>query len=334
MRYKRIVTATDGSEPARHALEAAISVAKAHRAELVIAHAYDNDPDEVQLEQAVERAKEAGVRVSTQTGHGPAADVLVELADRADADLVVVGSRGLSRAQRLLIGSVSHRIAHHAPCDVLVVRGSCPPEGYRTVAVGTDGSPTADRCARKGMGFAERMGAAVTLVFVGHPKTGEIVLHDTMASIDASCETTTRMLSGDPADKIIECAEREKLDLIVVGNKGMTGAVRFLLGSVPAKILQYAHCDVLIARTVTEALGDIKPGEGGIVNYAGRKVAVYRDEAGETIGFNPKCTHLGCGVGWNPSEKTWDCPCHGSRFAANGEVIEGPATKPLERTDV
>jgi len=335
MRYKRIVLATDGSERARLALDAAIAIAKSHRSELVVVSAYDNDPSLAPSEEAAGIAREAGVKASTASEHGPASDVIVELADRVEADLIVVGSRGLSRTQRMMLGSVSHRVAHHAGCDVLVVRGSCGPDGYRSLAIGTDGSATADRAARKGVEFAERAGARVTLIFVGHPRTGEIVLRDThalLASEKVNC--TTRILEGDPADKIIEWSEHDSIDLIVVGNKGMTGAARFLLGSVPAKVLQYASSDVLITRTMTQALDEIPRGEGGLVNIDGRKVAVYRNDAGEVFGLNPKCTHLGCTVGWNSGGKTWDCPCHGSRFAATGEVVEGPAARPLDKTDV
>lgn len=334
MRYKKIIFATDGSPSARQALTAAVSVAKAHRSTLVLVNAYDNDVARSPLEEAEAVAREAGVKVSTMSAHGSASDVVVEIADQQDGDLIVVGSRGLSRTQRMLIGSVSHRVAHHAPCDVLIVRGSCGPEGYRAVSVGTDGSPTADRAARKGVEFAERAGAEVTLVFVGHPRTGEIVLRDTVATLDTKVPCAPRILDGDPADKIIECAEENKLDLIIIGNKGMGGANRFLLGSVPAKVLQYAACDVLIMRTTTQVLGEIAPGSGGIVSIDGRKVAVYRDDAGEVIGLDPKCTHLGCTVGWNDAERTWDCPCHGSRFTAKGDVLEGPASKPLAKTDV
>ena len=335
MRYKRIVVATDGSASARAALDAAISVATTHRAELVIANAYDNDPLDGPVEEAASIAREAGVKVATAREHGSAADVIVELADQRDADLIVVGSRGLSRAKRVMLGSVSHRIAHHASCDVLIVRGSAGVQGYRSLAVGTDGSATADRAARKGVEFAERAGAHVTLIFVGHPRTGEIVLRDTSALLASDKVTcATRILQGDPADMIIEWTKQDKIDLIVVGNKGMTGAARFLMGSVPAKILQHAHTDVLVARTMTQALDEIARGEGGIVNIDGRKVAVYRGDDDEVIGLNPKCTHLGCTVGWNPAAKTWDCPCHGSRFAATGEVVEGPAARPLDKTDV
>lgn len=65
------------------------------------------------------------------------------------------------------------------------------------------------------------------------------------------------------------------------------------------------------------------------MDIGGEKLAVYRDERGEARAVSAKCTHMGCTVGWNPAEATWDCPCHGSRYSPDGRVINGPATKPL-----
>lgn len=64
---------------------------------------------------------------------------------------------------------------------------------------------------------------------------------------------------------------------------------------------------------------------GELVKVNGKKTAVYCDEHGKRTELSPVCPHMGCIVGWNPAEKTWDCPCHGSRFAATGELISGPA---------
>jgi glycine/D-amino acid oxidase-like deaminating enzyme/nitrite reductase/ring-hydroxylating ferredoxin subunit len=72
-------------------------------------------------------------------------------------------------------------------------------------------------------------------------------------------------------------------------------------------------------------------GEGKLVRVRGRRSAVYRDEAGAVHAVSPVCTHLGCTVRWNAAERSWDCPCHGSRFDLDGAVLEGPATRPLER---
>jgi glycine/D-amino acid oxidase-like deaminating enzyme/nitrite reductase/ring-hydroxylating ferredoxin subunit len=77
------------------------------------------------------------------------------------------------------------------------------------------------------------------------------------------------------------------------------------------------------------SLDDLKPGEGKILKLDGRKVAAYRDEKGKVFLRSSVCTHMGCIVRWNPADKTWDCPCHGSRFKPDGKVHAGPAESAL-----
>ncbi len=81
-------------------------------------------------------------------------------------------------------------------------------------------------------------------------------------------------------------------------------------------------------------LGDVRPGEGAVIKLNGRDVAAYRAEDGSVSAVSARCTHLGCIVGFNNAERTWDCPCHGSRYDTDGRVIEGPATKQLRRVDI
>jgi glycine/D-amino acid oxidase-like deaminating enzyme/nitrite reductase/ring-hydroxylating ferredoxin subunit len=78
-----------------------------------------------------------------------------------------------------------------------------------------------------------------------------------------------------------------------------------------------------------KSLDELKPGEGGIFAGEDGKVAVSRDERGELHAVSPVCTHLACDVAWNRAEKSWDCPCHGSRFSPDGKVINGPAVSAL-----
>lgn len=78
----------------------------------------------------------------------------------------------------------------------------------------------------------------------------------------------------------------------------------------------------------------IRAGEGRILRINGEKVGVFRDESGKLHGVSPVCTHLYCQVHFNNAERTWDCPCHGSRFDHTGNVIQGPATKDLERKKI
>jgi glycine/D-amino acid oxidase-like deaminating enzyme/nitrite reductase/ring-hydroxylating ferredoxin subunit len=80
----------------------------------------------------------------------------------------------------------------------------------------------------------------------------------------------------------------------------------------------------------TRSLRAIAPEEGRIVMQNGEKLAVYRGSAGALSVRSAVCTHMGCIVSWNTAERTWDCPCHGSRFTAEGEVLSGPAERPLE----
>ena len=77
-------------------------------------------------------------------------------------------------------------------------------------------------------------------------------------------------------------------------------------------------------------VGDIAAGAGGVIEHGKRKIAVFKDAQGRTHAFSAACTHKGCTVTWNNADLTWDCPCHGSVFSCDGQVIHGPATDPLE----
>ena len=74
---------------------------------------------------------------------------------------------------------------------------------------------------------------------------------------------------------------------------------------------------------------ELAPHTGAIMRHGARKVAVYRNPQGALQEFSALCPHLGCVVHWNDAEKSWDCPCHGSRFEATGAVINGPAVTGL-----
>lgn len=79
------------------------------------------------------------------------------------------------------------------------------------------------------------------------------------------------------------------------------------------------------------SLDEVAPGEAKRVDVGGRTLAVYRHPDGKADVVSATCTHMGCLVDWNPAEKSWDCPCHGSRFDTKGDILNGPAAKPLQR---
>lgn len=145
MTYRQVVVGTDGSATAEDAVRTAAGMAAAFGARLTVVTAFAHDPDaEAELQasvpedvrwaltdrtQAEEKAqhgralaKEAGATdVVVATDEGPPADVLLAVATDVGADLLVVGSRGMTGASRFVLGSVANTVSHHAPCDVLVV---------------------------------------------------------------------------------------------------------------------------------------------------------------------------------------------------------------------
>jgi nucleotide-binding universal stress UspA family protein len=146
---------------------------------------------------------------------------------------------------------------------------------FRSIVVGTDGSDTATQAVRQAIELARSVGARIDLVSAYEPvsdaRLREESIHvpedlqwminpreDVQATLEAAAseiraagvEVEVFALQGDPADAILDVAEERASDLIVVGNKGMTGAKRFLLGSVPNKVSHHAPCSVLIIRTV------------------------------------------------------------------------------------
>lgn len=87
-------------------------------------------------------------------------------------------------------------------------------------------------------------------------------------------------------------------------------------------------------RKAATAINDIKSGTGAIIDYKGKRVAVYKDQTGKIIAYSAVCTHLGCIIGWDDAQKRWECPCHGSRYDTQGKVLRGPTKRDLPRVEL
>ena len=144
--FKSIVVGTDGSETATQAVHQAVELAKQIDAKIELVSAYEpvsdsrlreestQVPDDLQwmvnpredvdatLRDAAEQIKEAGVDVQTHAREGDPADAILDVAEEREADLIVVGNKGMSGAKRFLLGSVPNKVSHHAPCSVLIIR--------------------------------------------------------------------------------------------------------------------------------------------------------------------------------------------------------------------
>ena len=134
-------------------------------------------------------------------------------------------------------------------------------------------------------------------------------------------------------------AAAEILCDLALGREPMAdGAVfspqRFRMGASAKQLTADAACSIRgLGRRMLEpgrvSAEDLPAGHGGVVELDGEKMGVYRDEDGELFAVPVKCPHLGCQLEWNPDEKSWDCPCHGSRFSFQGELLDGPAQTDL-----
>jgi nucleotide-binding universal stress UspA family protein len=275
--YDAVVVGTDGSARSFRAVRRAGLYAAALDVELVVAMAFHR-PDESEVGPASERAESpqvsvvaSGYRAAVDAAHdaaslardaapkvrldtvaveGEASEALIELAaSRGDA-LLIVGNQGMTGSKRFLLGSVPNKISHHAASDVLITLTDTddPVALPSSVVIGTDGSATATRALERGLALAGAVAAKVTVLTAGLGDRGKAVLDDAAERAEkAGVSIDTVLADGEAADELVSAGDAH--DLVIVGNRGMTGAARFLLGSVPNKISHHVSTDLLIIRT-------------------------------------------------------------------------------------
>ena len=275
----RILFATDGSEGAAAAgkllttlpLAPASTVTVLHVLTLTAPERYE--PAHAVLEEAVE-ALGALPAVEKRLRQGHAVDEIVRAATELATDLIVLGSHGHSAIARLLLGNVAERVARHAPCPVLLVRGAGEP--IRRVVLGVDRSEGASRAAAWLREFPLSADCEVRLAtflpnlhqiahehvllqppLAEHPvpldqwQREQAAAH--LAEVAATFravgrQVATEIRSVDAAPGLIDVARDEGADLLVVGSHGAGALERFLLGSVSQQVLTHAPCSVLVVR--------------------------------------------------------------------------------------
>jgi nucleotide-binding universal stress UspA family protein len=289
----KIHLATDGSKDAELAAKAAVDLSKRTGAELHVVHAwrplphyaypslvpegyqppYEEGARKI-LEAQVGRIEEAGISVAeAHLVTGRPADAILDLGDQLGVGLIVVGSRGLGPVKRLLVGSVSESIVHHAKCPVLVVRsgaGSWPPV---QVVIGEDLSEDAHSAAKLGITLGKLMEAETLLVHTyegmpPHPETlpqadrelyeamvekhlrqVEPALEERAAELEQAYDVRpqVRIVPGESAQVLAEIAEEgDGPSLLVVGSRGLGTSERIVIGSVSSKVLRAAGGPVLV----------------------------------------------------------------------------------------
>lgn len=265
--YTQVLVGTDGSETAQCAVHAAGAVAKALdvRATVVTGWYRDHVDDFEQMAGAENSAgarnsawatdatvdgaallREAGVQdVRTATPEGGPADGLLKLSDDRPGSLIVVGTVGLDRTADRLLGNIPHQLTHHARADLLLVaRRDCDADiSWGSVALATDGSPTASLAIQHGIEFAAALGASTTLLTVA---SSEERGRRTLESTGIETDDTRVAVGRDVTGALVEAAA--DYDLLVLGNKGMSGPSR-LLGSVANSVTHDLPTDLLLVNT-------------------------------------------------------------------------------------
>jgi nucleotide-binding universal stress UspA family protein len=201
-----------------------------------------------------------GLNGTVTTDQGGVAATIMKHAQRG-VGLLSIGSRGLDALDRFMLGSISNHAIHHAPCSVLVVKES--PRPIRHVVLGIDGSAASDKAVKFLMRSVnptpdgpDQEPIMVTVVhavpYFKYPEvkeTGKTLVQrysDKLAKSGFQIREALRL--GKPADEILAVAKQDKADLIVTGAKGLGAIRRVLLGSVSTRVVQHAHCGVLVVR--------------------------------------------------------------------------------------
>jgi len=290
---KSVLVATDFSESADGAVDWAAELARQHGAHLFLIHAamppmpamaapefvplppaaYEADRERVQIELNARAAalREKGIEVDAEARAGAALDVILAVAEEKSADVIVVGTRGLTGAKRVFLGSTAAQLVRRAACPVLTVHPEqlANHREIKTILVPTDFSDDAALALREALRVLgpAKAGAKVKLLHV-YRLQPEVVYpwtppHIAFRASEIVADATQRMekiaepirnqgfdveilvYEGYPPDVIDETATRTKADLIAMGTHGRSLLPRLILGSVAERVLPRAPCPVL-----------------------------------------------------------------------------------------
>ncbi len=267
--FERILLCTDCSEYSEGAVREAISIAKSCKSKLYVISVVEANPEfeayapglvekiekdtRRHLEGIKERAEKDGVTCETITHEGEDPyRYIVKEASGLKADLIVMGRHGRTGLKRLMMGSVTARVIGHSECNVLVVPRAAELT-CRKILIATDGSEFSDKAVREALNIASACGSEVVIVSVASSDSEVREAEGFVREAGEKAEkkglkVTTGTPVGTVYEKIIDVAEKEKVDLIIVGSHGRTGLKRLLMGSVAERVIGHAPCTVLVVK--------------------------------------------------------------------------------------
>jgi len=277
--FQKILLAVDGSQTCLLAEELIVVLAKKFQSKVTVVHAvaeqlldltpYADVPKSVLgeisewffkrgeeiLGNAQALFSEEGVEIDARLVHGDPAEKIISLATDEKYDLIVIGNRGETEVEAFSLGSNAEKISRHAECSVLIIKEKTK---ISKILVAIDGSENAHKGLQHAVQLAQKFNAEITVMNVMErglfglkpqvtQKVGERTLSKAVDEVKGA-NVTKRLEFGNPAEKIIEIANKERYDLIVVGSRGLSRTKRFFLGSVSDDVSHHAHCSVLIVR--------------------------------------------------------------------------------------
>jgi len=207
------------------------------------------------ISEAVALFKQKGIAVDQKlVEHTDPAETILEEAEKGDFDLIIIGHSGEEEKEPHL-GSIAEKVSQHARTSILIARGR---KSISKMLVPVDGSENAEKALQYAIAIAKKTNAKITLLYVQDPglfnlkpeeikKIGAFILSEAANKVKG-IEVDQKLESGDPAKTITQAANKGDFDLIVMGSRGHSGIMRFLLGSVSAHVIHYANRSTLIVK--------------------------------------------------------------------------------------
>ncbi len=285
---EKLLLATDGSSFSEGAIREAIRLAKQCSSKLSALSVIETNPEfetiapqllekaekttREHLESVKARAKKEGVECATSILEGEDSyNYISAEAAKSKTSMIIMGRRGKTGLRRLAMGSTTARVIGHAPCNVLVVPSAAQVE-FKSLVVATDGSRYSTAAASEAIGIAKRNNSKLTVISVvpaelAMPTDVDFVVAQRERLAEKEMQTAEQnakavkeaaqkegvavqafVMTGKPADAIIETARDKNADLIVVGSHGRTGLEKLLMGSVAERVIVLSTCAVLVVK--------------------------------------------------------------------------------------
>lgn len=286
-RRMKILLADDGSQHAQAAVKLLQEIPLPPKCRVHVlrvfspGHTYAVAQMESQLKHTEAQLLDSGIKADAELMLGYPAEKIVETATETKADLILIGAKGLRATLGILLGGVAQQVVEYATSPVLVVRA--PYRGLQRVLVVTDGSMFSQRAVQYLSKFPLPEQTDVKLIHVLPPMSTPVVMEPYFGGRDAyvplynpeeeaklktkqkregealldqtrklllkqGIESTPVLVRGDAATEIIDYADKEDVDLIVAGARGLSAFQGWLMGSVSRKLVHYSHCSVLIVK--------------------------------------------------------------------------------------